>query len=495
MQTQSQLLNTTFALSPADNEVQTIFRRVHKLGIYSILQLEFTREKAPAQRFNIVFDRNWDWLDESLLSLKSNEQQDLNLQEVLALQEELKKRANHPIRRLVQRGREKLKLNDRVFYYLDQLRVDQNTRSLSLAIALQTLIEQKTKLNSRLITVRIHSAGKIQKAYLVILAATNTQPALLLDPSGQWPSLHQKAIENLQFTLGNEQIELLPNDIFIQHPQWAWNEDERMFSLFSDGGKELAFKVLGRTTAEKRFKREHNEILKANHGELVPIEIGFHPYWRRLGHTTLRVGEALYELSSQGWKSHSSGADSARAYIFNNPYFKNQYQKYKRVGMPPISLAVTLRVPRHTAEYLWVSLENLSSMQGSKREKFSLYWNNCNHGIMRVLREAGLPGFSDRGYLGFSSVLSFRRVLLEPKLHVDGCYIYPLPGTDLSEDNLRRWVPRLVYRDNSVAKEMRRAIPSLVWDALIFCADRLGKLVSKLFGVRGWRHSSAYHLR
>ena len=115
--------------------------------------------------------------------------------------------------------------------------------------------------------------------------------------------------------------------------------------------------------------------------------------------------------------------------------------------------------------------------------------------LKRVLEMAGLPGFISNGFMGFSSVLSFRRLLLHPLLPVNARYIYPLPGSEVNEPNLRRWIPRLIYRHNSVVQEWFRAIPSLGVDAVAFGIKRLSDGIYFLFRVRLWQGTDPYVMR
>jgi hypothetical protein len=78
---------------------------------------------------------------------------------------------------------------------------------------------------------------------------------------------------------------------------------------------------------------------------------------------------------------------------------------------------------------------------------------------MRILFEAGIEGFEPRGYLGFSSVLSFRRFLLENPLSTESLHVYPLPNVQLTEDVLRRWTPHRIYRQNSIKREFILTFP------------------------------------
>lgn len=494
----SSLLNTTYSVVEADTfRLSDYFRLVNKLDSYSVIEVHLNaREKVQ-----IVVDSHLPWLHTSLEKHFGGPVETLTLEQIESFIGSLRSAKNRfELQAFLglapHKSLDKAKFL-RVFY-LDDIKNNDTHRPLVLALVKQILIERYTKLDSRVAVIETRILDKSRRTYAILIREPKESFRVLI-PSGQAPEVHdtilKETCEARRLSDGTPfELELLHTEFRVFHPKYKWSERNKIFSIISGTGKELAFTVTGRTPAEKRFKREEEEIRAAAAEQLVPIEIGFHPFWRRLGHTTLRIGESLYELSSKGWKVHGAGADSARAYLFNNPFFKAQYAIYSASGMPPISIGVTLLAKKQNVERLQLTLENLVAAQGRNKEKFSLMLNNCNQGIMRVLTLAGFEGFTEKGYMGFSSVLSFRRVLLYPPLRAVALHIYPLPGSEITETNLRRWVPRLVYRYNSVVMEMTRAIPSLLWDMLVFFAKRVNKILYKYTKVRIWNDADLYHM-
>lgn len=262
-------------------------------------------------------------------------------------------------------------------------------------------------------------------------------------------------------------------------------EKEKKFSVFNSLGKEVSFQVSGRTPTERRFAREKAEIAAAKSEDLVPYEILFHPFWRRYGHTTLRIGESLYEFSSDGWRAHNTGLDSARAFVFNNPFFKSRFSVFSETGMPPISFGTTRYAPKEQVQKLSDLLDYKSAVTGRHRERFNLFFYNCNKALRGAFREVGISGFEGGGYLDFSSVLTFNYLLNEAGK--DSAWIYPLPGVEVTADNVRNWVPGVIYLKNTVRRELARAAKSVTLDIGVGVAVAASWLVAKITGVKLWK--------
>ncbi len=77
----------------------------------------------------------------------------------------------------------------------------------------------------------------------------------------------------------------------------------------------------------------------------------------------------------------------------------------------------------------------------------------------RVLSESGIEGFETKGFMGFSSVLSFRKMLVQPIHPIQALNIYILPNIQVSELLLRRWIPAVIYKHNTVKSEIARTLP------------------------------------
>jgi hypothetical protein len=264
---------------------------------------------------------------------------------------------------------------------------------------------------------------------------------------------------------------------------------DRRFGLFNSAGREIAFQVSGRTPTENRFIKEAALIASAGDDELVPFEIGFHPFWRRYGHTTLRIGESMYEFSSEGWRAHNTGADSARAYLFNNPFFKSRYSVFAPSGMPPISYGVSREAKASVVREMQKILDQKCAYQGPGREKFNLFLSNCNQKLRGVMRDLGIEGFEEKGFVDFSSVLSFNGLLNAPAEIDQKYWIYPLPNTDVTESNLRNWMPKVLYLKNTPNMERMRAIKSVLTDVGVGIAVLVNKLT---YGVLRWKIWNGY---
>ncbi len=495
------LLNATYlADQPTKTGIKEFFKRTSKFGSYAIVEAMIN----PREVVQVVVDQNAPWIQEAIDSFFGEGVEKLSLDQIRDFLGEFKgrKRKHFDLQRSIGLAPHKALSKSKFLniFYLDDILNEKDHASLVSSLVAQVLLEKFTNRDSRLVYFQESRGGQLRRDYAVLVSSKKDSGAEILDTQGAFPNVSNLRIQDIRFShfdAKNEEFvayEILESDLRLLQPRQKWVEKEKRFSIFAGHGRELDFGVSGRTPTEKRFKREQAQIEQASLDELVPMEIAFHPFWRRLGHTTLRVGESLFELSSKGWRAHNGGTTSARAYLFNNPYFKHQYGLFKHVGMPPISIAVNVNIPKHQALRLRNLMTELSEADGKNREKFSLYTNICNQGIMRVLELSGLPGFSSKGYLGFSSILSFRRLLLHPELPVNARYVYPLPGSEITEANLRKWIPRLLYRHNTSFLEFTRAIPSLGVDALAFGFRRVSDLIFKLIRIRLWQGTEPYFM-
>lgn len=242
--------------------------------------------------------------------------------------------------------------------------------------------------------------------------------------------------------------------------------DSRSFQLPISHDRALSVRLEGRTPFEKRMQTEETALQTAAADQVVAIELYFHQFWRPLGHTSLRIGSSLYELTMSGWKVHGGGADNPRAFLFNNPFFRKQMRRFEPYGMKPLSLGLTLYLPKSTVDKMQTILENKCAAHSLfKKERFNILTNNCNHGIMGVLKMCDIPGFEDSGLEGFSSVISFNRLLSRStlqscsKVGYGPLRAYPLPGYKLSTDQAASWVYPWLYQEKTKMEELRRALP------------------------------------
>lgn len=495
----AKFLNTPYALESAELTLADYFARTPRIGSYAVVEVPI----APRERVRIVVDQNMHWLQKELDGFFKQEVKKLNLGEIERFLEYLRKSRRPGVDIAGMFGlsphRSLTKSKFLNLFYLDDIAKSSSPRPLILSLVAQILIERYTKRESRLVVLQEARGENVFQDFAVLVKSQWNDECMVIDAGERFPRLRERMLSGIRNTVYAEDgeavlFEILAGEFRVTHPRYGWNEKEKSFSIFVGNGREIPFQIVGRSTAERRFRDEEERLVTAADADLVPIEIAFHPFWRRLGHTTLRIGESLYELSSKGWRAHKEGQNSARAYLYNNPFFKQQYNLYKAAGMPPISIAVNVSVARAQALRLRAILDRLSAATGKEKEKFSLIRNNCNQGIMRVLEMADIPGFTSRGYLGFSSILSFRRLLLFPMLPVNGHYIYPLPGSEICEANLRRWVPRLVYRHNTSIQEMVRALPSLGVDMIAFGLRRFSDFIFERTKIRLWRGNEPYFM-
>jgi hypothetical protein len=229
------------------------------------------------------------------------------------------------------------------------------------------------------------------------------------------------------------------------------------FSLVSDNGKILKMGLVGRSAFERKIKQEAEIIREASPEDEVPVEWYYHPFYRPLGHTSVRIGDALYEFTLKGWEIHGANADNPRAFLFNNPFFKSQYEKYKDEGMSPVSLGVTLRLKKNDVDKF------IQSVSESAGQKFSLWFSNCNQCIIRGFSETPLEILNSSSYTEFSSILTFRHLLLDSPIKRDDLVaVYPISGLDISAFNLRDIISTRLYRFNSSVLEIYTNLKSIM---------------------------------
>lgn len=456
-----------------------------RLAPYSIIETTLIDQGNRT----IVIGQNQSWLAKALFLFFSKPVQQLTLNEIKAFLCHLNNQFNKPtITSNIYRWFRDLRVRtpaNKVLFLEDEL-LNPNTHDLILTIIGQYLIETFSKRKSSIHQVEV-SRNQCQSRHWVLLIYSNTssETVSFWDPNRLIPELDRLSFSKNQhmhtfvFNQYVHHLQVLNPSLTIHHPKEITEKDSNHLTLISNNGKKLEFKLEGRTTASKRFASEQKAIEYASASELVSIELGFHPFWFQFGHTTLRVGESLYELTSRGWKCHNSGSDKARAFIFNNPFFKSQLKKYQVRGMPPMSIGCNLSVSKQQVIDL---LHYLDERVEADKEVFSLFTNNCNQGIMRALNHVGISGFTPRGYLGFSSILSFRKTLLDEREDVNELYIYPLPGSKYTHQKIRQWFPEYLYKHNTTGREIVRGWGLVYLRSGIFnTTQALNKLRAVLF--------------
>ncbi len=436
--------------------LQVYFQKFARLGNYSILHLTLP---TSTEKMQIVVEQDIEWIETSLKKFFKQEVKDLSLEQIydFMLQFSRKLRLSTLSDRLGLGGQENENPNAFAkLFYFDDYAKGIPRQSIAFSIIAQILFERFTRLETRIVPLTCLKSATPQRVYaLAVQNPIVRSQFFLFDPTGENSGLHKQDIDSVV----GDKFMLHLEDLQVSHPPSVWNDKNKSITLIGDNGRQLDFTISGRTPTEKRFAREEEIIKNAGPNDLVPMEIYFLPYYRPLGHTAVRIGGSLYELQMKGWKAHADGTNSPRAFLFNNPFFRSQYAMLKKFGMPPISMGKTIYVEKHKVERLNIILENQVAAKGKAKQKFNILTNNCNQGITRALAQADIGRFETNGYMGFSSVLTFRRFLLESDFPNEKLHIYPLPNMQISEPLLRQWIPQLIYRHNSVRREIIRAFP------------------------------------
>lgn len=399
---------------------------------------------------NVVFDAKAAWLESLVQKSGLIKNGLLSYEDIFRLQSIIKKRWSRKFWNLT----DSESMYSEYVQYFDQPQSFRQNIEVLLVLAAAALFKNYTKIDFRIVHLK-KSSGMRRAGLAIKLHHNHKSEIFFFDATLGNPSLQMKSLETL-VSLG---WSLCEQPCYISKSQSVWQNQEKCFSIFGEKGQEILFQVAGRTPTEKRFDKEDEQVKVASADQMIPVEICYHPFWRPLGHTTLRVGKSLFELSAHGWRAHTQGSNTARAFLFNNPFFKKQLALFANQGMPPMSLGVTFKIEKAKVDRLLIILENLTAAQGRQAEKFSLISNNCNQGIVRVLTQAGISGFDFKGYQEFSTVLTFRSLLLNCPHPIEGVRFYPLPNTEFDEATARRWIPTLLYRQNSSGQELRRALP------------------------------------
>ncbi len=216
-------------------------------------------------------------------------------------------------------------------------------------------------------------------------------------------------------------------------------------------GQGKQYNVLSRGQAEKRFKLEQQAYEKAGPSDLVAVEWIFLPYYFPLGHSALRVGNTVWEFTSKGWKVHGTGGDNARAFLYNNPFFRTQYGKFEsEESMVPFSIGRSKMFPKSLVEKLFQSNDKLE-----QAKSFSVLLRNCNQCLIDLTNEHQLD-FSQpqTWYEKFSSVRTFQP-MLEAASEVN---IYPLPNAKIEAGNISDLIPQSINESRTNSAELLRVV-------------------------------------
>jgi|GEM_PF-4849884 len=205
-----------------------------------------------------------------------------------------------------------------------------------------------------------------------------------------------------------------------------------------------AFAVTGRSAAERQFKEDAARLSAAAPDEPVAVEWLYMPFYAD-GHAALRVGDQVYEWRRSGWR-----VQSARAFLFNNPFFDAQYLRHAAEGMPPFSLGLTLSLPKRAADAL---VARVARERESGWPRFSYFLNNCTQRPLKFLRDAGVAGLPSGRFTSFSTIRAFRLLLLNPPPGAGAARLYPLPGRVGSAEPYGLSIPREIREPRSLWRD------------------------------------------
>jgi hypothetical protein len=225
------------------------------------------------------------------------------------------------------------------------------------------------------------------------------------------------------------------------------------------GAKELTFAVTGRSAADRLFKEDEQAYQAAALDQPVTVEWLFFPFYMD-GHTALRVGDKVYEFRRKGWRT-----SPARAFLFNNPFFDTQIARHPHLEMPPFSFGTPLSVRKSEVSAF---IAKVGAMEDAGRGWFSFWFNNCNQVPFRFLKKAGVAligGF----YTRFSSVRSYRTLLLHPPVQAQPSRIYPLPSQNGAGEPLGAAIPRFLIEERSALRD----VLTFLWTWPQFATEKL----------------------
>lgn len=340
-------------------------------------------------------------------------------------------------------------------WYLDELRSKHEHYALFLPMLAQLLFERYTTFTSRIVVMENREGEK--RLAIAVKLVEHADLLFFSFEDGQMKALSSEGLrENPDYLT-----------IRAVDAEDAVLKTGKIVNIVGYNRKMIPFTVTGRSPADKKYEQDERVYREANPQDPVPVEIYFHPYYRAFGHTTIRIGRTMYEMSSFGWRAHGLPVSSARAFLFNNPFFKSQLERFRSRHMAPFSVGKTILLPKEQAERIHIALENRCALKGRERKSFNILIANCNQEIMRVLESENLPGMKAGGYMGFSSVLTFRRFLFESDYVTEGYRLYPMAGFSGNLSAVRALFPKQLYRRNSITSEIARGWPIYFTDLLM----------------------------
>lgn len=333
---------------------------------------------------------------------------------------------------------------------LFDLEASPDKRPLYSALLTKTLLDNLTSRKNSLVVLKGTLKGQPIELDAVAIKGGETDAQIVI------PSLTHKVF-NLN-SEGQVQLEIQGQMILLEVSASPWKLEpldtvktakSTDFTLMASNGRLLKMNLQGRSAFERKMKQEAELIQNASSDNEVPVEWYFHPHYAPLGHTTIRIGDVLYNFTTKGWDIHGEGASNPRAFLFNNPFFKNQYERFKDQGMPPFTLGVTLKIQKSAIEKF------IASVHSEKTQEFSLFFNNCNQCVIRNFSETPLAQLDAKTYQAFSSAMSFRELILEAPVKMDDVIsLYPVTSLDSLNLNLRELIPARLYKSNTTLKEI-----------------------------------------
>jgi hypothetical protein len=235
--------------------------------------------------------------------------------------------------------------------------------------------------------------------------------------------------------------------------------NELEFNVKLSDSETNTFNIVNRNKAGKKFRQEAQSFEDAGPDDDVDIEWIFTPYYVPLGHTNLRIGNSLYEFTSQGWKMHDNGGLTAETFIFNNGFFKKQYQAFKSKGMPPYSIGTSFTMKKREIIKFLASIES----HDPQVDSFSLLTRNCNQCAIDELKKVNFDAekLSGSRFQEFSSVWTFRRLLHSPPFPIKESNVYHLSGDNEPTQSFQSTFPTYLFKKHTVVDEVLRIIRGL----------------------------------
>jgi hypothetical protein len=401
---------------------KSILSSTPKLGDYALVEIERPGETA----IRLIVDSNAKWLGQSIEAFAKKALAQINQNDVKAF---LKSLATTNLANLLPKGFAYEAVNravhaDGAVYYLEELMLSPHHKDLSLAVIGQILFENYAKKETRL----VQADGRF--ALLI-----NNKSAEVYSPLCESCSRPEALAVKVT-------------------PSMVSDKNQRSFSVIDVNGQGHTVKISGRTPTERMISTEGEEFRRAGPEDLVTVEFYFMSLFWPGGHSVIRVGDSVYNFGFDGW-SASRGKEGVNGLLFTNPYTKNMFATYQNIGLPPFNIGMTFRMPKRAVQNVVNQIEAQVSLPAEAKEKFDLMQNNCNQVPLRLFANAGISIADPNGYAGSSSTVTFRDLFLNPPTSASGLNLYPMPGTELTNAQMRAIFPPFLYRHHTLENDQK----------------------------------------